>query len=144
MAPEKWRLLMEKDERDPRFDYRALLKSVSPEIRKELREEVFQRKYAACQTAIAKLRSAISEVAPDDAEAIRSWERNRKVAIVASGGLSHFIVDEEIDRMALDGLLKQDGQKLSHLPLERLMVLGTGEILNWIAAAGAPVDYAPR
>jgi hypothetical protein len=71
-------------------------------------------------------------------------ERNRKVAIVASGGLSHFIVDEEIDRMALDGLLKQDGQKLSHLPLERLMVLGTGEILNWIAAAGAPVDYAPR
>ena len=52
--------------------------------------------------------------------------------------------------MALDGLLKQDREKLTRLPLERLMLLGTGEILNWIVAAGALehlrpdlLDYVP-
>ena len=52
--------------------------------------------------------------------------------------------------MCLDGLLKQDQEKLSRLPVERLMVLGTREILNWVAAAGALehrhptlLDYVP-
>ncbi len=78
------------------------------------------------------------------AEAIRGWDRNRKVAVVASGGLSRFIIDEEIDRMALDGFLKQNSEQLSNLPLERLMVLGTGEILNWIVAAGALEHRRPK
>lgn len=57
--------------------------------------------------------------------------------ITASGGLSHFIIDEEIDRMLLDGLLSKNKEKLSKLPVERLLVLGTAEGLNWITAAGA-------
>jgi hypothetical protein len=78
------------------------------------------------------------------AEAVKSWRADRRVAVVASGGLSHFIIDEEIDRMALAGLLEQDGENLSRLPLERLMVLGTGEILNWITAAGAMEHLSPK
>ena len=84
------------------------------------------------------------------AEAVKSWRADKTVAIIASGGLSHFIIDEEIDRACLDGLLQQDREKLSRLPVERLMVLGTGEILNWVAAAGALehlrptlLDYVP-
>lgn len=277
IPPEKWQLLKEKDEKDPRFDYQALLKSASPKIRKELSKEVFQKRHVACQTAIAKLRKSVGEVAPDAvviigddqheqffednmpmfsiyygkeaeqkarsvqrerswwnvaeayldetdrscqcdstlacyliealtengfdvaasnklksergighaftfvtnrilpkgipivplmvnaffppnrprpgrcyglgraiAAAISAWEQNRKVAIVASGGLSHFIIDEEIDGACLDALLQQDQEKLSRLPVDRLMVLGTGEILNWIAAAGALEHLHPQ
>lgn len=278
IPPEKWRLLVEKDEKDPRFDYQELLRKADPEIRKELSEEVFQRKYTTCQTALSKLCETVDAVSPDAviiigddqheqywednmpmfsiyygeqaeqkarsaererswwnvaeahpdetnrtspcdsalalhliealtergfdlatsnklrsergighaftfvlnrilpedsirvvpvmvnvffppnrplpkrcyalgramAEAVRSWEADKKVAIVASGGLSHFIIDEEIDRMVLEGLLKKDKEKLSNLPLERLLVLGTGEALNWIVAAGALDHLHPK
>ena len=36
-------------------------------------------------------------------EAILSWKSDARVAVVCSGGLSHFTVDEELDRMALKG-----------------------------------------
>jgi len=82
--------------------------------------------------------------------AIRNWKSDKRVAIIASGGLSHFIIDEEIDRMTLDGLIKQNQEKLCSLPVDRLLVLGTGEALNWIMAAGALehlhpelLDYVP-
>ncbi len=83
-------------------------------------------------------------------QAIESWPTDKRVAVIASGGLSHFIIDEEIDRMTLDGLVNQDQEKLCRLPVDRLLVLGTGEALNWIMAAGALerlhpelVDYVP-
>lgn len=278
MPPEKWPLLIEKDQKDPRFNYNDLLRKADREIRRELTEEVFGKKYRACQEAIARLRDGLSQLSPDAviiigddqheqfweenmpmfsihyseaveqkargaqgrrswwnveaahpdevngtypcdgelarhlikeliaqdfdlatsnklrpeigvghaftfvinrilpadtipivplmvnaffppnqplpsrcyalgkalAEAVKSWNADKKVAVVASGGLSHFIIDEEIDRMVLDGLLKQDEEKLSHLPRERLMVLGTGEILNWITAAGAMEHLRPQ
>lgn len=84
------------------------------------------------------------------ARALRDCSSDKKVAVVASGGLSHFIIDEELDRMLLDGLIQKDKQKLARLPLERLWRLGTGEGLNWILAGGALeqlqphlVDYVP-
>jgi 3-O-methylgallate 3,4-dioxygenase len=69
-------------------------------------------------------------------EAIHNWDSDARVAVVTSGGLSHFTVDEEIDRMALEGLTKADGDILSKLPRYKLQS-ATTEILNWVAAAGA-------
>jgi 3-O-methylgallate 3,4-dioxygenase len=71
------------------------------------------------------------------------------VAIMASGGLSHFFVDEELDRQVLDALAKNDGEALIALPAAKLES-GNSEIRNWIATAGAVehlpmhlVDYVP-
>jgi hypothetical protein len=72
-------------------------------------------------------------------EAILNWDCDARVAIVTSGGLSHFTVDEEIDRLALQGLTEADGDILSTLPRYKLQS-ATTEILNWVAAAGAMAD----
>lgn len=68
--------------------------------------------------------------------AVESWEADKRVAIVASGGLSHVIIDEELDRATLDAALEKDPDRLCALPEER-MTLGTSENRNWIALAGA-------
>ena len=72
-------------------------------------------------------------------EAVLSWESDFRVAIVTSGGLSHFTVDEEADRMAIDGLTKADAGILTSLPRYKLQS-ATTEILNWVAVAGAMGD----
>ena len=72
-----------------------------------------------------------------------------RIAILASGGLSHFVVDEGLDRKVLDAIHGKDGETLCSLPT-RLLNSGSSEIRNWITAAGAmegrPVawsDYVP-
>ena len=40
-------------------------------------------------------------------EAILNWDSDARVAVVTSGGLSHFTVDEEIDSLALEGLTRR-------------------------------------
>jgi Catalytic LigB subunit of aromatic ring-opening dioxygenase len=72
-------------------------------------------------------------------KAIESWDSNKRVAIMASGGLSHVVIDEEIDAMTIDGLKNKKPEKLFRLPRERLWG-GTSEILNWVALAGAMED----
>jgi catalytic LigB subunit of aromatic ring-opening dioxygenase len=69
-------------------------------------------------------------------EAIEHWDSDARVAIVTSGGLSHFTVDEEIDRLALKGLTEANSEILSTLPRYKLQS-ATTEILNWVAAAAA-------
>jgi hypothetical protein len=68
-------------------------------------------------------------------KAIESWASDKRVAVIASGGLSHVVIDEEIDRMTLDGLKNKKPEVLWRLPRERLWG-GTSEILNWVALAG--------
>jgi 3-O-methylgallate 3,4-dioxygenase len=72
-------------------------------------------------------------------DAILNWKSDLRVAIGTSGGLSHFVVDEELDRHALKGLTQADGQLLSSLPRVRLQS-ATTETLNWVATAGAMGD----
>ena len=72
-------------------------------------------------------------------EAINNWDSNLKVAVATSGGLSHFVVDEEIDRLALKGLNEGSGEILSSLPRHR-MQSATTEILNWVATQGTMGD----
>ena len=83
------------------------------------------------------------------AAAIRDWPEDIRVALVASGGLSHFTVDPDLDRSVMKAFLAQDGDVLGAIPPERLNS-GNSEIRNWIAVAGAaegldPVwqDYIP-
>ena len=68
--------------------------------------------------------------------AIEGWDSDQRVAVLASGGLSHVIVDEEIDRATVDALLEKDAGRLTSFPAAR-MTLGTSEIRNWIALGGA-------
>lgn len=81
--------------------------------------------------------------------AIESWPGNERIAVIASGGLSHFVIDTELDRHVLNGLARGDRESLSALPRSKLQA-GSSEILNWIAAGGALeglrmelVDYIP-
>ena len=74
--------------------------------------------------------------------AVESWPAPAKVAIIASGGLSHFVVDEELDHRVLDGIAGRDAGILGSLSRDQLRS-GTSEILNWIVAAGALENLAP-
>ncbi|HYW89756.1 MAG TPA: hypothetical protein VFB50_18425 [Chloroflexota bacterium] len=68
--------------------------------------------------------------------AIGSWSGAERVGVIASGGLSHIMIDEEIDRQTLDALQSKDTAALYALPREQLKG-GTSEILNWVALDGA-------
>lgn len=69
---------------------------------------------------------------------VETWDPGKRVAIMASGGLSHVIIDEELDHIVIDAMLEKDGRALSFLPLDRLhRAAGTTEIRNWIVVAGA-------
>ena len=81
--------------------------------------------------------------------AIDSWDSDARIAIMASGGLSHFIIDEEIDRKTLAALASKDANTLRTISDERL-ILGTTEIRNWVTLGGAMedktmdlIDYQP-
>ena len=69
------------------------------------------------------------------AGAIESWDADVRVAVVASGGLSHFVVDEELDRMVLTALEERDSETLSSLPRHRLYSAAS-ETQNWVALGG--------
>ena len=71
--------------------------------------------------------------------AIESWDSSQRVAVVASGGLSHFAIDEELDRRVIDGLAEKDDRSLCTIPLHDLES-GSSEIRNWITL-GAAVDH---
>jgi hypothetical protein len=59
-----------------------------------------------------------------------------RVALVASGGLSHFTVDEALDRGIVDALISGDTDALGRVPTEALNS-GSSEIRNWLVLGGA-------
>ncbi|MDX6740616.1 hypothetical protein [Actinocorallia sp. A-T 12471] len=71
--------------------------------------------------------------------AVESWESDARVALIASGGLSHYVIDEDLDRTFLDAVTDQ-----SFAPLEKLgeefFTSGTSELKNWVPVAGAMAD----
>jgi len=69
-------------------------------------------------------------------DAVETWPSDARVAVIASGGLSHFVVDEELDRRFLSALEHSDADALGGLPRAQLRS-GNSELLNWVAAAGA-------
>ncbi len=69
-------------------------------------------------------------------DTIEESDSDLRVAVLASGGLSHFVVEEELDRQVLAGLGDPDGEALRAIPREALLE-GSSEILNWVLTAGA-------
>jgi hypothetical protein len=68
--------------------------------------------------------------------AIRSWDGGGRVAVLASGGLSHFAIDEDFDLEMLDAMKRGDDDKLRNTE-DGWFRSGTSEIKNWIAVYGA-------
>jgi Catalytic LigB subunit of aromatic ring-opening dioxygenase len=69
------------------------------------------------------------------ARLIAASKRDLRVAIAASGGLSHFVVDEKLDRRVLDAIKRKDIDVLRAISRNELNS-GSSEILNWIMVAG--------
>jgi 3-O-methylgallate 3,4-dioxygenase len=80
---------------------------------------------------------------------MEKFPSEKRVGILASGGLSHFTVDEALDRQVMAACGAGDGAVLAALPRSRLNS-GNSEIRNWIVMAGAAgglatawEDYVP-
>jgi hypothetical protein len=77
------------------------------------------------------------------ARAVAGWEHDARVVVIGSGGLSHFVIDEELDRRMLQaferndiaGIIGEDDAQFRS---------GTSETKNWIVAAGALAASAFR
>ncbi len=83
------------------------------------------------------------------ARAVAQWGTPGRVGIAASGGLSHYTVDEDLDRGLMTAIRDRDADAIRAIPRNKLNS-GNSEIRNWITVAGAaeglrPVwqDYAP-
>ena len=70
---------------------------------------------------------------------IAEFPGDLRVGILASGGLSHFVVEEEMDRAILAALERKDIEYLAGLDPRRLKA-GSSEIRNWIVIAAAAMD----
>lgn len=85
----------------------------------------------------------------DIAELITQYPQDIKVGLIASGGLSHFVVDEELDRSLMEAFKKKDLKHLAGLDPRRLKA-GSSEIRSWLLVAAAAeklelswMDYVP-
>lgn len=74
-------------------------------------------------------------------QAIEASPLDLRVVVLASGGLSHFVVEEELDRRVIDNLGADGTEALRELNRDGL-IEGTSEILNWVLTAGA-VSHLP-
>jgi OH-DDVA oxygenase len=83
--------------------------------------------------------------------AIQSLPANKRVAIAASGGLSHFVVDEELDQRMMAAMKNRDVAAIFNEPAHSFLS-GSSEIKNWLCAAGIMsltdlamdfIDYVP-
>jgi len=84
-------------------------------------------------------------------DAIESFPKDARVAVIASGGLSHFVVDEELDEKFLAFLKKGDVKGMTTMP-ETFLQSGTSEFKNWIPVGAIAhdaglamdvIDYVP-
>lgn len=67
---------------------------------------------------------------------VRSFPDNLKVGFCASGGLSHFQAEEDLDEAVIEAMRKHDLDYLANLDVKRLQA-GSSEIRNWLVLAGA-------
>ncbi|MEK9682909.1 MAG: hypothetical protein VW226_00045 [Rhodospirillaceae bacterium] len=73
--------------------------------------------------------------------AVKSWKTEARVAVIASGGLSHFVIDEKLDRKVLAAFEAGDVGKMSPIP-ENYYQSGTSEIKNWLPVAALMADFS--
>jgi hypothetical protein len=82
------------------------------------------------------------------ARAVSAWSEksgadSRTVAFVASGGMTHFVVNEGFDHRVMEAMRAGDAETLCSLP-EAMFQSGTSEIKNWIVVAGAMAEAGLR
>lgn len=82
-------------------------------------------------------------------ELVQAYPEHLRVGVLASGGLSHFVVDEELDHGIIQALREKDMAWLAGLDPKQLQA-GSSEIRNWLIAAEAAkaldlewVSYVP-
>jgi 3-O-methylgallate 3,4-dioxygenase len=73
-------------------------------------------------------------------ELIESLPGEQRIGIMASGGLSHFCAEEDLDLAVIEAMRTKDHAALSRLDLRRLQS-GSSEIRNWIVLAGATKGF---
>jgi hypothetical protein len=82
------------------------------------------------------------------AKLIGRFPSGDRVVVIASGGLSHTKIDEQLDDRFIRALQHNDTADMSAIPAS-VLVEGTSEIRNWIVTAaaancsGTMVDYFP-
>lgn len=82
---------------------------------------------------------------------VSEWNQDLRVAVFGSGGMSHFVINEEFDRALISAIDQRDADFMRAVD-PAYTVDGTSELLNWISAAGCLfqtdltgglVDYIP-
>jgi len=64
-------------------------------------------------------------------ELVAAWPEDLRVGVIASGGLSHFVVDEELDQKVITAIRNKDSAALAALDPRQLQA-GSSEIRNWL------------
>ncbi len=64
-------------------------------------------------------------------ELVDQWPQDLRVGVIASGGLSHFVVDEVLDQKIIAGIRAKDTALLAGLNPKHLQA-GSSEIRNWL------------
>lgn len=77
------------------------------------------------------------------ARAVSNWPGDLQICVIASGGLTHFVIDETFDTRVLEAIRNGDTETLTSLP-ESMFQSGTSEIKNWIVAAGMMAEAGLR
>ena len=82
-------------------------------------------------------------------EIVDALPEDLNVGIMASGGMSHFRVEEDLDKSVIEAIKRKDIDFLANLKPYRLLA-GSSEIRNWIVATAAAThldltwwDYIP-
>lgn len=82
---------------------------------------------------------------------LSEWDEDVRVAVIGSGGMSHFVINEEFDADLIAAIQARNADWLRGVE-PTMMQDGTSELLNWIAAAGCLfgtelsgelIDYVP-
>jgi len=68
--------------------------------------------------------------------AIEAWDSDARVAVLTTGGLTHFVVDPEWDARFIEAMRTRDHDWLRAIPQNELMA-GTSECKSWIATSAA-------
>ena len=83
--------------------------------------------------------------------AVEAWKEDARVALLASGGWTHFVIDEELDARFLAAMRAGDDAALAAVPENRFLG-NTSEMKNWYPVAAAMnglgwpmnlIDYVP-
>lgn len=72
-------------------------------------------------------------------EVLADYPSDARIGFMASGGLSHFQAEEDLDQTVIDALRRRDTQALAALDPRRLQS-GSSEIRSWIVLGGIARD----